>query len=188
MTSKEDRIVEAAWQLFYRHGYRKVSMLDIADAAQMSRPTLYAVFENKEAVLNALIKRQQAKNDQATNLKLSSFKNLRDQLKCLFEIWIVEPFASVIDSENAAELLANCSSYAPKAIEQIYESFEIHLISILQPQITKNHRISAEDIAYILRVATTNIKASSNNLPTLQRMVDGLIEMTIATIDFDATL
>ena len=52
-TLKTQRILDAALAVFCRYGYRKTSMLDIAQAANMSRAALYLHFKNKEDVFRA---------------------------------------------------------------------------------------------------------------------------------------
>ena len=52
-TPKSQQILDAALAVFCRYGYRKTSMLDIAQAAGMSRAALYLHFRNKEDVFRA---------------------------------------------------------------------------------------------------------------------------------------
>lgn len=181
MDPKETRIIDAAFALFYQHGYRKVSMSDIAEASGMSRPTLYAAFENKEAIFAALILRQRARNEVATAQRLPRSTGLAAQLACLFDIWVVEPAASVIDSPNGIDMMANCAVYAEGALTDLYAHFEAHLTAVLAPALRDDAALGAADIAYILRVATTGIKASADSLPALRRVVAGMIAMAVAT-------
>jgi len=182
MEPKEERILDAAFDLFYRHGYRKVSMSDIADAGGMSRPTLYAAFANKEAVFSALVRRQRLRNEAATAERLPAARSLAAQLACLFDIWVVEPAASVIDSPNGIDLLANCGTYAPEALADIYAHLERQLEAVLAPAMHGKKVMSAREIAYILRVATTGVKASADKLPELKKVVAGMIKMALATV------
>ncbi len=50
-STTEDRILKAALDLIGRRGVRRLSMLEIADAAGVSRGTLYRYFPSKEHVL-----------------------------------------------------------------------------------------------------------------------------------------
>jgi TetR/AcrR family transcriptional repressor of nem operon len=50
-----EHIVEAADQLFYRHGYEHTSFADIADAVQISRGNFYYHFKTKDEILDAVI-------------------------------------------------------------------------------------------------------------------------------------
>ena len=50
-----EHIVEAADQLFYRHGYEHTSFSDIANAVQISRGNFYYHFKSKDEILDAVI-------------------------------------------------------------------------------------------------------------------------------------
>lgn len=180
--ARATRILEAAFQLFYRHGYPKVSMSDIANAVQVSRPTLYASFENKEAIFSGLVERARDANLAAETTRVDHGQTLATQLETLFDIWVIEPVASVIDSENGSDLLANCAVYAPAATADLYSHFERSLRAVLVRFETRDAKLPSGDIAYILRMATTGIKSSTESLPTLKRIVAGLIQMADATV------
>jgi len=182
MDSREEHIINTAFTLFYQHGYRKVSMSDIAGASQMSRPTLYAAFDNKEAIFAALVSRQRARNEVATGQRLPGATGLPAQLACLFDIWVLEPAASVMDSPNGIDMMANCATYAAGALADMYASLEAHLAAALAAAMRDRQAMGAADMAYILRVATTGIKASADNLPDLRRVVAGMITMAVATV------
>ncbi|WP_343237241.1 TetR/AcrR family transcriptional regulator [Xanthomonas sp.] len=182
LSAKDTRIVDAALQLFLRHGYRKVSVGDIAEAARMSRPSLYASFANKEAIFAALVLRQREQCMAQAALRLKPGQDLQARLRQLFDIWVLEPVAAVIDSENATELLANCGDYAPEALADLYAHLEAQLVAALQPEVRADAAMSAADIAYILRLATTSLKASADNEADLRRLVGGLIVMAVATV------
>ncbi|WP_263604319.1 TetR/AcrR family transcriptional regulator [Xanthomonas bonasiae] len=174
--------MDAAFQLFLRHGYRKVSIGDIAEAAQMSRPSLYASFPNKEAIFAAMVLRQRDRCLAESAARLRPGQDLEARLRQLFDIWVLEPTASVIDSENGIELLAKCGDYAPEALAALYAELEAQLVATLQPEVHAPAAMSAADIAYILRLATTSLKASADNEGDLRRLIGGLIAMTLATV------
>ncbi len=54
-TSKRDAIIRAASELFVYRGYDGASMEAIADAASVSRQTIYNQFESKEALFGAIV-------------------------------------------------------------------------------------------------------------------------------------
>src|SRR5258708_25940043 len=54
-SAKPNAIVLAALRLFTRYGYRKTSVDDIAEAAQVAKRTVYLHFENKAAVFLAIL-------------------------------------------------------------------------------------------------------------------------------------
>src|SRR5947209_19593490 len=53
--SSRQRIVEAARAHFFSHGFRSVTMDDLAEELAMSKKTLYAHFPSKIALLEAVL-------------------------------------------------------------------------------------------------------------------------------------
>jgi AcrR family transcriptional regulator len=58
-----DRILEATLEVLTRSGPRKLSLSAVADAARVSRPTLYRWFPSKKALLDAFGRYEQRKYD-----------------------------------------------------------------------------------------------------------------------------
>ena len=181
MDAKTDKILSVAYVLFNQHGFRKVTMSDIAEAAEMSRPTLYAAFPNKEAVFEGIATRHTARSEEDLAERLPRAKTLLAQLQVLFDVWILEPFASVIDSPSGLDMLGNAGTYAPAALADIYARFETHLTAILRPEMTRKRGMAAKDLAHIMTLATKGLKATTSTLAELKRLTDGLIAMAIAT-------
>tara|TARA_R110000824_G_scaffold9262_1_gene41534 strand:+ start:378 stop:938 length:561 start_codon:yes stop_codon:yes gene_type:complete len=57
LTDTNSRLLDGAMQQFNRHGFAKTSMSDIAEAAGISRTSLYKHFSTKEAVFKGLSER-----------------------------------------------------------------------------------------------------------------------------------
>ena len=64
------RIIGAARQLFYNHGYSKVSTTEIAQAIGISKKTLYKEFETKEEILHEVVVPKLRESSRALNLVL----------------------------------------------------------------------------------------------------------------------
>lgn len=183
--TKTDRILDAAFRLLRQHGYKKVTMSDIAEAAKLSRPTLYAEFPNKEAVLAALVARHNDESAAKTAAALPRAKTLAAQLAIIFDLWIVEPFASIADTADGLDLLSNIGTYVPEATDAVYTRLERQLVEVLEPAMKGGggkRPMSARDLAHILALATKGLKASTATVAELRRMIDGLIAMTVATV------
>ena len=52
--STKSRIIKAAWNLFYKHGYEQTTVDEIISASKTSKGTFYHYFKGKEALLNTL--------------------------------------------------------------------------------------------------------------------------------------
>jgi AcrR family transcriptional regulator len=55
-TNQEHRILEVAKDLFTRRGYSNVAVRDICKAANVTAPTVYYYFRNKEALFDAVVR------------------------------------------------------------------------------------------------------------------------------------
>jgi AcrR family transcriptional regulator len=67
------RILDAAYKLFRRNGYTRVSMDEIAAATTVTKRTLYYHFQSKDALLGSVLETQH-------QLALAAFKTFGDRL------------------------------------------------------------------------------------------------------------
>ena len=181
METKHERILTAAYRLIARRGFRKVTMSEIAEAAAMSRPTLYAAFSSKEAILDEIATRHGEQRNAEIAARLPEARTLEDRLGVILQIWVIEPVAAIIDSPNGLDLLGNAALYAPEACAALYANLETHLRGVLSPAMSSNSRLSPRDLAHIMTTATKGLKAATTSLADLRRMIDGLIAMAVAT-------
>ncbi len=56
-TMRRNAIIEGAEELFFRNGYDKTRMLEIADYCELSKGSLYLYFNNKEDLAHAVVSR-----------------------------------------------------------------------------------------------------------------------------------
>jgi AcrR family transcriptional regulator len=73
------RILDAAGDLFIRHGYGTTSVRQIADAAQVAPDTVYATFGSKARLLTALLDIRLAPGGQASALDRPEIQALRQE-------------------------------------------------------------------------------------------------------------
>jgi len=60
--AQRERILNAAQSCFIERGFHAASMANIAEAAQMSAGLMYRYFENKQAIVLAIVERQLEEN------------------------------------------------------------------------------------------------------------------------------
>lgn len=70
--SKREIILLSAFDLFYRKGYHKTKVLDIAKQADIGKGTFYEYFPSKEALLSELLL-----------LKIEGDQSHLEQIKCI---------------------------------------------------------------------------------------------------------
>ena len=89
----DDRVLDAALEVFLKYGYRRATMADIARCAGVSRPTLYVRYPNKQAAFRGVVVRGTAELLREVEAVLESAQPLPEKLQGVFEIWTVRPFA-----------------------------------------------------------------------------------------------
>ena len=104
-TATADRraaVMDAALVTFARYGYRKTSMDEIAQAANISRPGLYFLFDSKEDLFRAAVS-QALESDTAEVERILARTecSLRDRLQDAFGRWVgryIGPMAKDVKS------------------------------------------------------------------------------------------
>lgn len=81
--AKRECILEAATRMFLSQGYTNVSVDAIAEAAPVSKPTLYNYFESKPALFEAVVARQCDRSLLALERIDASASDLREGLRLI---------------------------------------------------------------------------------------------------------
>ncbi len=135
---KRQSILNAATEMFLQHGYRTVSMEKIAQAAPVSKATLYKYFDSKEALLAGVVR-------SLCDGLLNTMMQLPDDNQSLEEnlSQIASSFIDLIYSENAIavyRLIIAESHDFPELSQLFYQSgpqmalaqFERHCQHLIQ--------------------------------------------------------
>jgi len=102
---KRARILEGAMKVFLAYGYQRVTMDDIARAAEVSRPALYLLFKNKAEIyraIGAMLLDQSAESARAALAEEGPFA-LR--LERAIDRSLFAMMKTITDSPHGAELL-----------------------------------------------------------------------------------
>lgn len=176
-------ILREAQMLILKYGYQKVTMTDIAKACQISRTTLYKSYPNKESIIVGLINEGLDLNVKETTKLLAEDITFKSKLERFFDVWTIQPAASVIELDTGRDILMNVSSYAPHAVENHYLVFDSMLGALIRSEMKNQENISSEDLAHIFTLASKGLKASSENIEELQRMINKLIIIIVAVAE-----
>lgn len=181
--AKAATIEATALKLFIRHGFRKVTMSDIAEACKISRPSLYAVFSNKEAIFASIVTSWAHERLARAEHALLQKAGAKARLECIFEVWVIEPFPLVLDSENAAELSRCAPIFAPEATAFVWQTVESQIAETLHMESGGRRRASITELAHVLTLAAKAAEFVCENVPELRRLAKGLIGMTLANLE-----
>jgi len=113
--ARRQRILDAAGQVFLRHGFRGATMEAIAEAASLSKVTLYSYFRDKDAVFDAVVARMFAEIRAAFLTALAASGSLRSRVAGALLAKHGMVFDTVGSSPFAAELLEKRPPVADRA-------------------------------------------------------------------------
>ena len=131
-SAKPNAIVLAALELFARYGYRKTSIYDIAQAAQVAKRTVYLHFENKAAVFLAILEYLGGQVRQ----RCADAERMRgtpvDRLRGLLDAYFGMAFELFSKSAHMPELEETFSKLARARIGDLNSEYEARLARFLR--------------------------------------------------------
>ena len=101
----EARILNAALRCFARHGLSRTTMSDIAEAAGLSRTSLYKHYSNREAVFRALTVRVNEGVRRAVTEAAATSGTLAERLHAVAIARVIWAFDALHLSEHGHELI-----------------------------------------------------------------------------------
>src|ERR1700719_2314381 len=130
-SAKANAIVLAGLQLFTRYGYRKTSIDDIAQAAQVAKRTVYLHFENKAAVFLAIL---EYLGDQVRQRCVAAERmgGTVDRLTGLLDAYFGMAFELFSKSAHMPELEETFSKLARARIGNLNTEYEARLARFLR--------------------------------------------------------
>jgi TetR/AcrR family transcriptional regulator of autoinduction and epiphytic fitness len=180
---KRRQILAAALGVFFKYGYQRVSMNEIAAAAGISRPGLYLHFSSKEEVFRAAIVQFADGLIEEIAKGLQSRKTIEEKVRYAFEVWTVQSFDLTRKSPEAKEIRDSSYEFAREALDQSYEKLESVLASILKGQVKSSGNkkaLSAEKTAHILTSAVRGFKLVAQSAPELRKLIQDLLGFILA--------
>src|SRR5712671_5614619 len=129
---KPNAILLAALELFTRYGYRKTSIDDIAQAAQVAKRTVYLHFENKAAVFLAILEYLGGQVRQRCVAAEHMDGTAVDRLTGLLDAYFGIGFELFSKSEHMPELEETFSKLARARIGDLNTEYEEWLARFLR--------------------------------------------------------
>lgn len=181
MNEREITIVEAAFETFSRYGVKRTSMSDIAQAAGMSRQTLYNAFSNKDEILQATIRLFADRAIADIEARLIGVNALGDQLDIVFDNIAIKPFVLLRATPNSEDILMGFNVTSQTEIKNSAERFRALIEGLLAPyekQLMASE-ISSMGLSDILQTAASTAKSNATDIDHLKRMLGTLKAWTV---------
>ena len=131
-SAKANAVVVAGLQLFTQYGYRKTSIDDIAQAAQVAKRTVYLHFENKAAVFLAILEYLGDQLRQGCASAERAGGTAVDRLTGLLDAYFGMGFELFSKSEHMPELEETFSKLARSRIGDLNTEYQERLARFLR--------------------------------------------------------
>jgi AcrR family transcriptional regulator len=180
-TDRKEQVIESATRVFMRYGFKRVTMTDLAEAAQMSRPALYLVFASKEEIFLAVKERFFVQKLEEIRDGVAALNTVEEKLLFAFEIWNVRNFELMQTSPDARDLIKNKLEFAAATAQNAADEFEAVIVKILEPLMPPqtSHSLPASQLAYILISAIGGLKSAAQNPSQLRKSIAELVDLVI---------
>ena len=173
MNETKVKIIEASLEAFSRYGLRRVSMSDVAEAAGISRQTLYTHFKNKDdlflATMNAAY--EQSLSDLQT--AWTKAETLADIIDAYYEIAVYKPFEIMLEHPDLRDILAGATNETAHMAKKVEAEKAALVGEQITPYATQLATIGSSPLAigeYLVRTSS-QLKYSTNDMDELKRFL-----------------
>ncbi len=167
-SSREERVIAAATDVFLRYGFARTTMGDIAERAGISRPALYLVFPGKEEVFAAVIRRLNEDSLAGIRAILPTLPTLKDRVLYACETWGAHGFDLIAANPDSRDLWN--LSFVP--VQKIYTEFQALIVELIaEPVAASTLEASPEELARSLTFAMRGLEETAKDGVDMRRLI-----------------
>ena len=182
MEPTQKKIIEAAIHTFIRFGAKKTSMADIAEAANVSRQTLYDLFGNKDELIVSSIRYVTGLNLAAIREGIKKKRGLKAKLQVYFEQVTVTSFRQFLESGDPLDILSGHNDAGRETLAESRSRHRELLEELLTPykESIGQHGQQVGDVAELLALNAMSLKFGPKDEAALRKVLSTLIASTLA--------
>ncbi len=178
-SARRQQVIKAAIGVFLRYGYARTTMRDIAQAAGLTRPTLYQSFADKEVLFRAVVEAMAIEMFSTIREGLADRFGLEAKLRFACETWGAGEFELVLANPDAKDMFDLC--FDP--VKEIYAEFEEILAGILREPLSQTDlAIEAEELAHIIVFSIKGFKDTARSGADMRRLIAAQTAIIAAAI------
>jgi AcrR family transcriptional regulator len=185
-SDRENQVIEAAYGVFFRYGFARTTMGDLATAAGMSRPALYLVYPGKMEVFQAVV-------EWMTDNMLESFRTdlkadwpLERKLMHVLEVCVAKPYEECRANPDAQDLMA--MDRQMPGLDRVYGKLQAYVSDLLEDAVKQSGlKASASDLARTLMSAMRGFKLAATDGKDLRRLIAIQVSITMAGLGQDVS-
>ncbi len=176
-----DAILEAAAEIYARFGPRKATVSDIAQAAGVSRQTVYARFADKDAIISATIAFLGARSLALAREEWQQNKALPAQLDAYLRHCVIALFQQGHQAPGGWDSIIATQPEAHAAVRQLVRQRAEALETILTPYAARLAKAGQNpaDLALFISTVGDSLKHSAQ---TEAELIRGLNTLTVSVL------
>jgi AcrR family transcriptional regulator len=181
-SAKQQQILSGALRAFGRYGYRRTSMELIANAANVSRPTVYQYFRGKEDVFRAMAGQLLEGLLEAADMAEKAEGSIGDRLFGVLSVKL-EFVVDTVDLQFRGEILGDAEQVAGDLLvsfkDRLLAVIEACLLSVPEELDLVGTALSAHDAARLLLDAVVGIQQEDADREVLAKRLRDLVDLTV---------
>lgn len=183
MNIKTTTLLDAALGVFLRSGFKRTTMGDIAIAAGLSRPTLYARYANKDDVYAACFELYVERQLEQLSKAWAACDDLTAKMDCLWDHSILPAHEMLVQNLGAADIIEGTETPAGQlAVAKAQQKVVMALSAVLAPYkvALHAHGQSPEDLARFIDNAKHTMLRTAKSKNELIQQFSTLKAATLA--------
>jgi len=155
-STRQERVLAVALEVFGRYGFRKASMDEIARSADISRQGLYLHFANKDALFRAAVRRElDTALDDASRCLNEEGVGLERRVAGALDAWLGRYVGSMLGSD-IGNLFQNPALQLGDIVDPVIAAVDARLAAAIAAAMSEDDRrrlgVTPEEIAGALHV------------------------------------
>jgi AcrR family transcriptional regulator len=177
--SKENGAIEAATAVFTRFGYAKTTMGDIATEAGISRPALYLLFPDKQAVFDRVIERMDRNKLNEIRDALPSFDGIAAKLLYACTSWGLDGVQLATVHPDSADLF----DLRFDAVQAVYANFQALVTELIEEAVARSTvRAKPEDVSRAIVHSLRGLREGATGVDDMRRLIAVQVEIVVAAL------
>jgi AcrR family transcriptional regulator len=178
---KEQQVIESAYTVFFRYGYARTTMADLAKAAGLSRPALYLVFPGKAEIFQAVVEWLSEKLLAEIRGGVKDEWPLQRKLMYALELAVAQGYDAIKANPDAEDLLSLHGEIP--ALEAAYNALQRYFADLLREPLRQSSlKLNAADIARVLMASMRGFKLVATDGKDLRHLIEAQVTMLVTAI------
>lgn len=185
MDERACKIAAAGYDVISKYGVRRATMGDVAEAAGVSRQTVYNIFPNREALLIGVVRYHFNSKWASIRASGSSETERKARFQHLLDTLVVESWASMQAMPHADELELEIATTIKREIAEVHAEAKRNLCEFLFPyeNALAQRGMTPRGLGDMLHHAIVGLKLSSTSREEINSATATMLSCLLAVTE-----